>query len=1061
MKSSLREWRRALRLACMASAACAIPVFAKADQAATPHILLAADTRTPVDSGPQSQDVDPATKKLMAAHGLFQRGLFKLAADGYKEFLAQNPQHPEATNARYALAVCAYRLNDYPAAIESIQPVLKDAKFEQKDEALAVLGYCQLAGKQYDAAQGTFADLLSKYPKSKHVESASVYQVQALYQAGKHAAAATAAGDFARDYPKSAERPTALYFAALSLRALGRNEEAATTLAQLNQDHPDSKYKLDAILLLGQSLDALGKTDAAIEQYRQMLAIAPEARKADAHYSLGIALYKTGKYADAAHELGAVVTDSPSSPYAKPARLQQGLAQLAIGQIAKARKTLSAVAQDDAARAADAQYGLAQCDIAEKKFEPARATLDSLAQLQPPPANLSQVLLDRAVCVMELGKFEDAATEFQSFAAKYPKSPQLSEAIYRQAFCLHKLAKYEQSHAACAEVAKLPASEMTTPAAELDAENLFLLAKYPDAQKAFRSLATGAKNDMARLRYQFRQGQCEYFAGNYDKAVALLQPVSQDPQTTNSPDLQQAIFLLGDAFLQQKKHPEAAEAFKKYIASAKGEKREAQCKLGLAQIGAKDLEAAQATLKPLTQGPSDDPWVQRALIEYGQLCYNAKQPDAAATALSKLANSNAPAELSAPAIYLLGWIDFDAKRYAQAAEKWKAVNDKYPKHALAADASFQSGVALKEAGKADEALAALQAFAADHPENPNAPKARQLAAAVLSGQGKNEQAAKMLSELATDPKATDTVLYDLAWSQRGTKDSPGAIESYRKLLKLHADGKLAPAARTELADLLYADKKYAEAAELLEMTAGDKSADAKVLTAATYQLGWCYAKLNKPDKAAAAFTEFAATHPDDAELTPSALLQAGIASCDQGKFDRAEKPLSELVGKFPQYKESPIALLRLGEAQAEQQEFDASLKTYQQFLQRFAKSEFAYRAEFGSGWAMENQKQYEPARTAYQRVIATSNTETAARAQFQIGETYLAEGKLEQAIKELLAVEDVYKYPKWSARALLESGRAFEQLKQPAEARQQYGQLISKYKDAPEAELAQERMKAL
>ncbi|MDB5303727.1 MAG: Tetratricopeptide 2 repeat protein, partial [Phycisphaerales bacterium] len=296
MKSSLTEWRRALRLACVASAAFTGAAFAKPD-AAAPNVRLAAD------SAPQSQEVDAATKKLMAAHGLFQRGLFKLAADGYREFLAQNPQHPEATNARYALAVCAYRLNDYPAAIESIGPVLKDAKFEQKDEALAVLGYCQLAGKQYDAAQNTFADLVAKYPKSKHVESASVYQVQALNLGKKHEAAATAAAEFAKNYPKSTERPTALYFEALSLRALGRNEDAVAALTQLNQDHHDSKYKLDAILLLGQSLDAQGKTDAAIEQYRQMLALAPEARKADAHYSLGVALYKTGKYEEAAKEL--------------------------------------------------------------------------------------------------------------------------------------------------------------------------------------------------------------------------------------------------------------------------------------------------------------------------------------------------------------------------------------------------------------------------------------------------------------------------------------------------------------------------------------------------------------------------------------------------------------------------------------------------------------------------------------------------------------------------------------------------------------------------------------
>ena len=61
----------------------------------------------------------------------------------------------------------------------------------------------------------------------------------------------------------------------------------------------------------------------------------------------------------------------------------------------------------------------------------------------------------------------------------------------------------------------------------------------------------------------------------------------------------------------------------------------------------------------------------------------------------------------------------------------------------------------------------------------------------------------------------------------------------------------------------------------------------------------------------------------------------------------------------------------------------------------------------------------------------------------------------------LLAVEDVYAYPKWSARALFEAGRAFEQLKQPDQAKQQYTQLVTKYKDAPEAEMAQDRLKEI
>jgi TolA-binding protein len=59
-------------------------------------------------------------------------------------------------------------------------------------------------------------------------------------------------------------------------------------------------------------------------------------------------------------------------------------------------------------------------------------------------------------------------------------------------------------------------------------------------------------------------------------------------------------------------------------------------------------------------------------------------------------------------------------------------------------------------------------------------------------------------------------------------------------------------------------------------------------------------------------------------------------------------------------------------------------------------------------------------------------------------------------------VEDVYAYPKWSARALLDAGRAFEQLKNPEQAKKQYETVASKYKEqTDEAKVAQEKLKAM
>src|SRR5688500_5814290 len=149
MTRSLTEWRavrRALLCLPLVGATFALPIAPAAFAQDKPAAA--------------AEQVDPASKKLTAAHGLFQRSLFKLAATQYGEFLQQYPQHAEATTAKYALAVCRYRMAEYDPAINAVTEVLADPKFPQRDEALAVLGHSQLAGNNFEKSLLAFEELL-------------------------------------------------------------------------------------------------------------------------------------------------------------------------------------------------------------------------------------------------------------------------------------------------------------------------------------------------------------------------------------------------------------------------------------------------------------------------------------------------------------------------------------------------------------------------------------------------------------------------------------------------------------------------------------------------------------------------------------------------------------------------------------------------------------------------------------------------------------------------------------------------------------------------------------
>jgi TolA-binding protein len=539
--------------------------------------------------------------------------------------------------------------------------------------------------------------------------------------------------------------------------------------------------------------------------------------------------------------------------------------------------------------------------------------------------------------------------------------------------------------------------------------------------------------------------------------------MASDSKIEADPELRQTLLLLGDSQLQQGKYADAQEPLRRYAELPGTDRPQAQYKLGVAQLHTNQSDEARQSFSRATEGPSDSPWVQRAWFERGQIDLKGKKPDLAAEAFRRVIATGAAPEVAAPAEYQLGWAEFESRHFTQAAEAWKEMAGKYPTDKLAADAIYQQGIALREAKLLSQAVDVLESYASAHPDGEHAIKARQVAAECLKELGKNDQAERILESLAAQAKGegADSVLYDLAWAQRDAKQFSAAEGTYRRLFSEHAQSKLAPAARTELAELLYNDKRYDDAAALLERVTGDKTAEAKIVSMANYRLGWCYQELKKSAKAAAAFAAFSQNAQGSDEMKASALVQAGLAYAIDQRYDKAEQVLSEMLTRFPGQKDAAVAMLKLGEVQAEQNNYDGSERTYREFLQKYSTSEFAYRAQFGIAWAFENRKQFEEARQSYQKVIAATNGPTAARAQFQIGETFLAQGKFEQAVPALLAVDDVYKYPDWAARALFEAGRAFEQLKQPDQAKKQYGEIISKYKDAPEADMARERLKSL
>jgi cellulose synthase operon protein C len=145
-------------------------------------------------------------------------------------------------------------------------------------------------------------------------------------------------------------------------------------------------------------------------------------------------------------------------------------------------------------------------------------------------------------------------------------------------------------------------------------------------------------------------------------------------------------------------------------------------------------------------------------------------------------------------------------------------------------------------------------------------------------------------------------------------------------------------------------------------------------------------------------------------------------------------------------------------------QYDDLEKTVAEFREWDPKSPFLYQADEVLGRGLKNQAKFPEAREVFDRVVrddAGRRTETAAKAQFHIAETYHHEKKYAEAVAEYLKVDILYKFPEWQALALYHAGLCHESLSHWKQATKVYEDLLRDYPKDPRAPMARERLEVV
>ncbi len=491
-------------------------------------------------------------------------------------------------------------------------------------------------------------------------------------------------------------------------------------------------------------------------------------------------------------------------------------------------------------------------------------------------------------------------------------------------------------------------------------------------------------------------------------------------------------------------------------------------KLGLARIRqGREKEALPQFDLLIAQHRSSPHWLQ-AVFERGQAYLALKDSAKAAADFEQVLAEGADSRFAGHAANHLGSIALKDRRFDRAAEYFADVQSRSGAGTGSAGALFQQAQALMAAKQFDAAGSKFSDFLKRYPTHGHAARAQSQLIVALARQEHFADALKQITAFEKrDPKQMDvallaTVLYEKAWASRKLGHKQQAQLAYQRLIELKTGGELEAHSLLELAELEAGAEQWSEAVALLtrlekQIDASDSKVPLAVAEQGAYRLGVYLFKLGRYGQAAAKFEGFVERF-SDSTVVASASFFCGEAYFKSANHGRAVKHLARVVEQFPSHETAAPSLLRLGECLAVLQKWKKSEDFFAQYLSRFADGDLWYQARFGVGWARENRGRYDEAIESYREVVERHQGETAARAQFQIGECLYAQKKFEPAARELIKVDILYAYPEWSAAALYEAGRCMQHLGQDAQARAQFKQVAGKYKQTRWAQMAEESL---
>lgn len=991
----------------------------------------------------------------------FQQKRWDLAEELSREFLESSPDHPKAPFAKL------------------------------------YLGQSLAQQRKYDLARTAFREFAASHPQHKEIPLATYRIGESSYFLGDDASAERELTLFVSRFKSDALAPWAFQYLGETKLRKKQFASAANQFRQTLALTKSTSLIAEATLGLSRALQRSGDLAGAMKGFRA-LADGNSRRAPEALFAVGSIYYENGDFQQSRETFATFEEQFPGSSLLSTARLNAGFAAYQLGDYTVARKRFQDGINDPALRL-QATYWLGLTDHAEAKFERAIAMFREVRAAETDPAleNLISISLVAKASFytgdshLRLSQFDKALSVLKETAERYPNSEIADDAVHEATEAAARLSDYEaiaslnrvfQQRYASSPLAarqRLLVAQSAIEQVEADPANDVAV---QSAEKALgelirsgSELATRGRLELARLRQMVDEPA---------KALAAIRPLfnSQD----NSPTLQDARLLGASLLLEDGEPVEAARLAERVWKDSNGESSPAKTFLARARADQGQWDRVDELINSLPAG--DDR--TELLVDIAEAAYAAEAWEPAARWFEIASSATAP---PVSAVSGLGYSRFELARYREAADAFAVLEQAAgANRVLASTASWMRGLSLQRANEPSEAQQVFEggvaAFAADQPQEIEPADSAELTITTNVYQ-MSKQAARIARENNETARAdryyatSVDALSSLPAERRGDLD---------KLLN-------------EWALLAYESEQFDRSDELFTRLLRE-TPNSSFSDDATLYLGESDFFAGRVDKARETFSKLSTSkNADDFVRERASLLLLDIAA-EQSDWATLKSAASRFLKEFPQSSSEMYAAFRRGEAELRLNEYSAASESLErarrlaagrdenvdqwlptiwvflaeaeiqqkdyaavegisdEFNKRFQDSPFGYQIEEIVGRAFKNRAEFPKARIHFQNVVdseAGRRTETAAKSQLMIAETYLLEENFKEALKAYYSVYVNYAFNDYRAPALSQAAACDEAMEQWASAAESYRTLIKEFPTTQYAAEAEAKLAAV